>query len=287
MYNSVIIGSIIAILIVMFLIKRTYQSTNISKQIVEEPVIICLEGPKYISREALVNILSQFERNILKIMRRVDQVNHYTLQDLSDQAYRNTSQWISKQTDPSFKDIKEKTTLDQENDIKNEQQQMKDGVTTLTDILYNSKKENDNPVEDDRDHNTKGESVSSPSKTKNSLKALSKNLALINKTISAHGCIIIGPLDIQPLEKLMDTVIKIGISNSLNFSTKNKLSIPTGRNNAQIMNCCIGSECGLNAGFNDTAAMIMGKSKRTTHCFPQFSAQNTSENRNRFKTIIR
>lgn len=284
MYNAAIIGSIIVILLIILLMRRTTKSTNTTEQKKEEPIIICRAGPRYTSRDALIDILSQFERNIVKAMKRVDQNNHYSLQVISDQANKDITEWIKKQTDPSFRKAKEKAAVDQENDIENERQQIKDNATTISDLLYNSKKENDSPVEDNKDYNTYGKPVSSSNKTKQSLTLLSRELGIIVNTIDRHGCILIGPLDIRSLESLMDIVSMqmppIGPAVS-------QPEIPKGRNNSQIMACYTGTDCGLDTSFRDTSSVIIGKSKKMNHCFPQHSVRNLNTSRTRFNTIVR
>jgi len=292
MDSYVVVGFIVASIIIMFLMKKMYGTEN--KEAVtltshrkkgKDVLIVYKGGPKKISKEALMDMLAQFKRNIVQVMRIVDFDNCYELEMAVRVPAEILHGWINKQTDPSFEKSKEYSAMFQEDDIENEKQQLSKKIISLTDFMYNSKKESEAPTEDSKDANTTGESNSSPIKTKNLLTKLSQDLNMVNTVMVQYNCVIVGTLDIRSFEKLMGKITK-NINQIVVKGRKSRERIAPRdgrlmRNNAKIMEC-YKNECGFDDGFTDSASIILGKNKMANKYFPQIDTHL-----NKFSTIVR
>ncbi len=293
MDSYLVVGFIVALIVTMFLMKKMYSGNKLVINDAKVPqnnvpkgvVVICKAGPKSISKEALVDMIAQFKNNIVQAMRIVDFDNCHELEISMRMPMKNLHNWINEQTDNSFKKTKEYSTIFQEDDIENEKQQLDKKIVSITDFMYNSKKESEAPVEDSKDDNTTGESNASPIKTKNLLAKLSQDLNMVNVVMIRCDCTVDGTLDIRPFEKLMDKIAK-NIRQIIvrgEHGTK-KIAPRDGRlmrNNSKIMSC-YNNECGLNESFLDSASVVLGKNRTSNKYFPQIDT-----NMNKFSTIVR
>jgi len=293
MDSYLVVGFIVALIVTMMVMKKMYCSNELAVNVANElpidvpkgAVIVSKVGPKSISKEALIDMLSQFKNNIVQAMRVVDFDNCYELEIAVRMPMKNLHNWINEQTDDSFKKSKEYSTIFQEDDIENEKQQLDKKIVSIADLMYNSKKESEAPVEDSKDGNTTGESNASPIKTKNLLNKLSQDLNMVNIVMVRYDCTIVGSLDIRSFEKLMDKIAKnirqIIIKGGRG---REKIAPRDGRlmrNNAKIMEC-YNSECGLNESFLDSASIVLGKNRTSNKYFPQIDTHM-----NKFSTIVR
>lgn len=295
MDSYTIFGCTIAIILILLIIRKlntpimekdaimlTKKGNNI--------IIVSHEGEIPITKKKLVNLLLQFKENIEQAIPYVDAYNSYELQNPTDKAKVSLQEWINKQKDPVFILTKEKSALQEENVIENERDQLRKNNVSINDLMYNSKKETEAPVEDEKDTNTIGEIRASPSNTRGTMHSLAQNLQVVIGTICENNtCLLVDILNIKPFEKLMNKIKK-------NITTQNKHSnnvnhnlnnfIMVGRDNSTLMDCYKG-ECGLTSDSVDSSSMIVEKNRMVNNRFPYISTKYDNTNLNRFSTIVR
>lgn len=297
MNSYTILGFAIIIVLMILIIKKINNDAKADnhhlKQKSNDIIIICNNGNKYISKEDFVKILSQFKENILQAMNYIDSYNCYDMYKSTNKAKKHLQDWVSRQNNPIFSLTKEKSTIQEEDIIENERQRLHNKITSITDIIYNSKKENETPMEDEKDDNTTNESQSSVNKTQEVMNYLLNDLQMIITIVcDNNNCVLVNPMNMKAFEKLMIKIKKI--TNSYvnknpgdtvrNYAQKEYNPI-IGRNNASLINC-YKNECGLGDDSIESSSIIMEKNKVANSCFPFMSGKYDNTNSNRFNTII-
>ena len=189
--------------------------------------------------------------------------------------------WVNKQNDLNFT-----ISILHENDaIDEETYTLKNNILTISEIIYGSKTDTEEPVEDKNDPNTL---VMSPNKIKYKLLNLAKTLHLLHKAIDSKKSCTSDVFDIIPIEKL---IRKIGnkissLNNAAHSQQSNNKNIPINNsqhtqhshNKIDKFSICKSSDLQLNNNDWDSSSIIIKKSANKNNSFPQIN--NYPGNRN-------
>ena len=276
------LGYLIATTMILILIIRTINSKEVKKpNFIELPVIIrCIEGAKNITIESLSKIIFKFSNDIRNNINVIDDNNYNEFIDLIMNCDDKINDWVNKQNDLNFT-----ISILHENDaIDEETYTLKNNILTISEIIYGSKTDTEEPVEDKNDPNTL---VMSPNKVKYKLLNLAKTLHLLHKAIDSKKSCTSDVFDIIPIEKLIRKIgNKISSLNSAVSQQSNNKNIPINNsqhtqhshNKIDKFSICKSSDLQLNNNDWDSSSIIIKKSSNKSNSFPQIN--NYPGNRN-------
>jgi hypothetical protein len=137
----------------------------------------------------------------------------------------NINKWVAKQDSTKFS----VSTLHEENAIDEEKNSLKKNITTVAELINNSKSDTDDPAEDIKDKNTIN---TSPAKLKSKILHLANSLNILHKVLISEGKCTTDTLNIIPIEKLMRLIQKAVIQNKYNVESYigGNINFPYSRN---------------------------------------------------------